>query len=138
MTGGSVYEVAISIPSDTAEAQRIHSLLVGKLKEHNYSEKVIFGVKLAFEEALVNAIVHGNELDRNKNVKVRFSVNDKQVTLEVEDEGPGFRPEDVPDPTAPENLERPCGRGLLLMRAYMTSCDFVPPGNKCRMTRLRE
>lgn len=133
-----MYEQEFRIPSDTVEAQRVHALLMEKLTELNYSEKVIFGVKLAFEEALVNAIVHGNQLDRAKHVRVQFSINEKQVTLEVEDQGPGFCVDDVPDPTAPENLERPCGRGLLLMRAYMTSCDFLPPGNKCRMTRLRE
>ena len=117
---------------------RVQDLILQKLRESHFTEKVIFGVRLSLEEALVNAIKHGNGLDRSKNVHVRFTVNQDHLLVEIEDEGPGFRPEDVPDPTAPENLERPCGRGLLLMRSYMTECQFLAPGNICRMRRVRE
>ena len=55
-----------------------------------------------------------------------------KFAIEIVDEGPGYRPEDIPDPTDPENLDRPCGRGLLLMRHYMTEMAVLPPGNVCR------
>lgn len=132
------FEHILRIPSDTVEGQRVQNLVLEALARLEYGDKVVFGVKLAIEEALVNAIKHGNQLDSGKHVHVRFRADEREFLIEIEDEGPGFRPEDVPDPTAPENIERPCGRGLLLMRAYMTECDFVPPGNICRMRRVRE
>jgi serine/threonine-protein kinase RsbW len=132
------FEHELVFPSDTAEGMRVQDLILQKLREHQFSEKIIFGVRLSLEEALVNAIKHGNGLDRAKTVRVRFTVNPHQLLVEIEDQGPGFRPEDVPDPTAPENLERPCGRGLLLMRSYMTECQFLAAGNICRMRRVRE
>ena len=126
------------LPSDTAEAQRLQLRILAELTAHGYSEKICFGIKLALEEALVNAIKHGNRMDRGKTVRVRYVVNEREFSIEIEDEGPGFDPGDVPDPTDPENLERPTGRGLLLMRSYMTECDFIPPGNLCRMRRVRD
>lgn len=138
INGEQKFECELCFPSDTAEGPRVQSALMERLSAHHYSEKAIFGIRLAVEEALVNAVKHGNQLDRSKNVRVRFTVSEREVVIEIADEGPGFRPEDVPDPTDPENLERPCGRGLMLMRAYMTECDFVPPGNVCRMRRVRE
>lgn len=138
MTVPHEFEKELRIPSDTAEGQRVQNLLIEELRAHAYSDKVLFGIKLAIEEALVNAIKHGNQMDRSKKVHVKYTINDSHFLIQIEDEGSGFRPEDVPDPTAPENIERPCGRGLLLMRAYMTECDFIPPGNICRMRRVRE
>lgn len=132
------FEHELRITSDTAEGQRIQELVVGKLREHGFSEKVIFGIRLAMEEAFVNAVKHGNRMDKDKQVRVSFTVNAAHCLIEIEDQGPGFLPEAVPDPTAPENLERPSGRGLFLMRAYMTECDFLPPGNICRMRRVRD
>lgn len=131
------FQHELQFPSDPALAQQIHADLLSKLKDHRFSDKVVLGIKLAVEEALVNAIKHGNQLDRAKQVRVRYRVDALEFVIEVEDEGPGFKPSDVPDPTAPENLDRPCGRGLLLMRHYMTECDFVHPGNVCRMRRVR-
>ena len=138
MAGASEFDHELCIPSDTTEGHRIQQLLLEKLGEHAYPDKVVFGIRLAIEEALVNAIKHGNQMDRDKQVRVRYSVTPEKFTIEVTDEGSGFRPEEVPDPTAPENLERPCGRGLMLMRAYMQECTFVPPGNVCRMSRTRD
>lgn len=132
------FETELHIASDTAEGLRIQEQVVGLLRAHQYSEKVIFGIRLAMEEAFVNAVKHGNQLDKDKKVRVRFTVNAEHCLIEIEDQGRGFQPEAVPDPTAPENLERPCGRGLLLMRSFMTECHFPPPGNVCRMRRVRE
>lgn len=125
------------IPSDLSEARHVQELIESQLRMCHYEDKEIFGIRLALEEALVNAIKHGNQMDQAKRVHVRFHVSDRTFAIEIRDEGPGFDPEDVPDPTAPENLERPCGRGLLLMRHYMTECEFLPPGNVCRMRRDR-
>lgn len=138
MTEGTPrYETVVRIPSNTAEGQRLQDEIVAQLSGQGFSDRVIFGIRLSIEEALVNAIKHGNQLDPHKQVTVRYTINDEHFAIQIEDEGPGFCPEDVPDPTAPENLERPCGRGLMLMNNYMTECAFIPPGNVCRMRRLR-
>src|SRR5262249_31626806 len=88
------------------------------------SEKDLFSMRLAMEEAIVNAIKHGNKTDPSKAVQVRYRLTDREVVTEIEDEGDGFDPKQVPDPLAPENLERPTGRGLFLIRYYMTSVTF--------------
>ena len=92
---------------------------------------------MALEEALVNAIKHGNQLDRAKSVRVNYHVSPDRFDVQITDEGPGFDPVDVPDPTAPENIERPCGRGLLLMRHYMTEVAYHDRGRTVRMAKVR-
>jgi serine/threonine-protein kinase RsbW len=124
-------------PSDAAEARRVQDEIDQLLTAQHFEDRDVFGIRLALEEALVNAVKHGNQLDRNKHVRVEYRVVDDLFEVTIEDEGPGFNPEDVPDPIAFENLERPCGRGLLLMRHYMTDVVFHPPGNKVTMSKLR-
>ncbi len=126
------------IPSDLAEARRIQSLIEDALRRWGYSEHDIFAIKLALEEALVNAIKHGNQMDPDKKVHIRYAINDRQVEIYVKDEGCGFNPDEVPDPTDPDNIERPCGRGLLLIRGFMTQVEYYPPGNSVRMIKIRE
>jgi serine/threonine-protein kinase RsbW len=87
-------------------------------------------VRLALEEALVNAIKHGNGLDPNKQVHVVCQISAEKVRIVIEDEGIGFRPDDVPDPTEDENLEKPCGRGIMLMRAFLSTVEYNERGNR--------
>ena len=88
---------------------------------------------------MVNAFIkHGNQMDRSKQVHIQFNVNRERFDIRIIDEGNGFALDDVPDPMAPENLERPCGRGLLLMRHYMTEVTFHAPGNRLTMSKVRE
>jgi serine/threonine-protein kinase RsbW len=125
-----------SIPSDLDEARRLQTQIEERLQSlTGFSETEIFAIKLALEEALVNAIKHGNQMDRSKRVHVFYRIIPDRFDIKIVDEGPGFDPEDVPDPTAPENLERPCGRGLLLMRHYMNIIEYVQPGNIVLMSK---
>lgn len=119
----------VTIASDLAEARRVQELVESALQTSEYSERDIFSIKLALEEALVNAIKHGNQMDPDKRVFVAYRICDKRFEIKITDEGEGFNPEDVPDPTAIENLERPCGRGLLLMRGFMTEVAYHGKGN---------
>jgi serine/threonine-protein kinase RsbW len=102
-----------------------------------FTERDVFGVRLALEEAIVNALRHGHRGDPTKSVRVRCLVSPDRILAEVEDQGPGFDPEQVPDPLAPENLERPSGRGLFLMRTYMTWIRFNARGNHVTMCKCR-
>ena len=131
---GHLTEVAI--PSDPVEARRVQDEIEAQLKAHRYSERDIFGIRLALEEALVNAIKHGNQMDRSKKVHIAYRVDAERFDIHITDEGTGFDPQDVPDPTDVENLERPCGRGLWLMRHYMSEVDFGTRGNSVRMSKV--
>jgi serine/threonine-protein kinase RsbW len=102
-----------------------------------YAEKDLFAMRLALEEAVVNGLRHGNRGDPARRVSVRYRVSPEQALVEVEDQGPGFNPDDVPDPLAPENLERPGGRGLLLMRAYLTWVRYNDRGNAVTLCKSR-
>ena len=128
----------VTIPSDLAEARRVQTLIEESLQACAYSEHDIFSIKLALEEALVNAIKHGNQMDPDKRVFVTYKITPNRFEIRITDEGEGFNPEDVPDPTAIENIERPCGRGLLLMRGFMTEVEYHPPGNSVSMAKVRD
>jgi serine/threonine-protein kinase RsbW len=128
----------LTIPSDLSEARRVQDLIEEALQASSYTEHDIFAIKLALEEALVNAIKHGNQMDPEKRVFVVYNVTTERFDIRITDEGPGFNPEDVPDPTAIENLERPCGRGLLLMRGFMTEVEYHGRGNVVSMAKVRE
>ena len=119
------------------EVEAVLEDLVEKLQAAGYSRKEQFGVRLAVEEAIVNAIKHGHRGDPAKQVQVRYRVVAERTTVEVEDEGPGFRPELVPDPLAPENCERDCGRGLLLIRSFMTAVRYNDRGNCVTLCKCR-
>jgi serine/threonine-protein kinase RsbW len=124
-----IEEFEVEIPSDTAAGQEVQARILKMLEDHNFPPRDVFGVRLALEEALVNAIKHGNRMDVNKVVRVGCQVFNEKVRVEIEDQGEGFRPEDVPDPTADENLERPCGRGIMLMRSFMSLIEYNETGN---------
>ncbi len=127
----------VVIPSDLAEARRVQDDIEDALTAAGYGDRDLFAVKLALEEAFVNAIKHGNQMDPAKQVHITYAVTADRFAIHVRDEGSGFNPADVPDPTAPENLERPCGRGLLLIRRFMTDVTYHGAGNVVSMTKVR-
>lgn len=126
------------IPSDLTESRHVQEVIENQLRQCHYEDKEIFGIRLALEEALVNAIKHGNQMDRGKKVYVRFRILADRIDIGVADEGGGFNPEEIPDPLAEENLERPSGRGLFLIRHYMSDVIVHPPGNRLTMYKLRK
>lgn len=124
-----------NIPSDTGEARQILDELLAKLSENGWGEEHTFGIHLAVEEALMNAIKHGNQRDPEKSVYVFYGVTPENLRIVVEDEGDGFNPDDVPDPTLEENLELPSGRGLMLMKTFMTVVEYNDKGNRVEMEK---
>ena len=128
--------VDVVIASDPAEARVVQERIEQLLQERKIPDRDVFCIKLALEEALVNAIKHGNQLDPAKAVRICYRFEADRFEVIIADEGPGFDPEDVPDPTSPENLERPCGRGLMLMKHYMSEVAFSPEGNSVRMCKV--
>jgi serine/threonine-protein kinase RsbW len=130
--------VEFVIPSDLNEGRLIRELIEKQLRKFRFDEKEIFGIRLALEEAIVNAIKHGNQMDHNKRVHVRFHIRPDRFDIGITDEGPGYDPGEVPDPLADENLDRPGGRGRFLMKHYMTEVTVHPPGNHLTMCKVRK
>ncbi|MEX0794587.1 MAG: ATP-binding protein [Pirellulaceae bacterium] len=127
-----------TIPSDTSHAQRLVGELLKYLEQAEWSMADSFAIHLAAEEAIVNAIKHGNKHDPEKSVEVEFKVGPKRVSMEITDEGSGFDPKAVPDPTLDENLDVPSGRGVMLIKAYMTEVRYNERGNSVFMEKVRE
>jgi serine/threonine-protein kinase RsbW len=103
----------------------------------DYPRKDLFAVLLSLHEAVTNAYRHGNRRDPAKCIHIRYVVTADEALFEVADEGMGFDPDRVPSPLTELNLDRPGGRGLFLMRAYMTWVSFNAAGNRVTLARQR-
>ena len=134
---GWTWSLEKRIPSTTEAGHDIIAMLLEELGRFGWADHDVFGIHLAVEEALMNAIKHGNQKDESKFVDVIYRVSGEAVKIEILDEGDGFDPEAVPDPTEEENLEIPSGRGLMLMRSYMTSVVFNESGNQVVMEKFK-
>ncbi len=128
----------IVVPNDLAAAKRPEQMILAEIQRHGYCENCTFAIKLAMEEAITNAFRHGNKADPSKKIRIRYDVTPDVVQIEIEDEGPGFQPEEVPDPTLPENIDRPHGRGIMLMRAYLDVVEYGACGNCVRLVMHRK
>ena len=106
--------------------------------DQDYSDASRFALRLAFEEAVSNAFRHGHAaLPPETPVTVSYCVEPDTVEISVEDQGPGFDPGAIPDPTLDENLVNPGGRGIMLIRAYMSEVSFDRGGRRLNMVYQR-
>ena len=111
--------------------------ILRELEVCGFSKDETFACKLALEEAFSNAVKHGNECDCSKSITVRWAVSPQKVVIVVRDEGRGFEPEQIPDPTHPDRLPLPNGRGIMLMKAYMDEVSFRDQGREVWMVKRR-
>ncbi len=125
------------IPSNVAAGERLLDDVLLQMEGLHWSRHEIFGVHLAVYEALTNAIDHGNCSDAGKLVRFSCGISPRKIRVEIIDEGPGFDPDSLPDPTAPDRLECPGGRGVMLMRAFMSRVEFQDRGNHVVLEKLR-
>lgn len=122
------------MPHDRDRIEQFVQTLMEALERNGYTDASRFAVRLAFEEALSNAYRHGHKhLPADTHAHAGYAVTPEEVTLYIRDQGPGFDPGAVPDPTLDENLENISGRGLMLIRAYMTSVTHNKSGTEVRM-----
>jgi len=132
-----IWQLEETIASRTAEGKRILDGVLQRLEAENWFPHEIFGVHLAMEEAMVNAIKHGNQFADDKRVRVVCKLSNEKLYLQIADEGAGFRIDEVPDCTRDENLEKASGRGIMLMRNFMTCVEYNAAGNCVTMEKLR-
>jgi len=125
------------ITSNLQEARRAESKVLDQARRIGYGETVRFAIRLALAEAINNAIKHGNRCNATKAVEISYSVTEQQAEITVTDQGDGFDPASIPDPTTEENLQKPCGRGIMLMRAYMDEVRFNSKGNAVTLLKRK-
>jgi serine/threonine-protein kinase RsbW len=122
---------------DPSELGPFFDMLEELLWLMDYPRKDVFAVLLSLHEAVTNAYRHGNRRNRCKNIDIRYLITADEALFEVADEGTGFDPDRVPSPLLEANLGRPGGRGLFLMRTYMTWVSFNAQGNRVTLARRR-
>lgn len=126
-------QVKIQIPSIIENIRIVESFIDNSREKFQIEDDIYGNIMVAVTESVNNAIRHGNKFDKDKNVYLSLYVEPNQLRFEVEDEGNGFDPDALTDPTAPENLENPGGRGIFLMRNL---CDDVTFSNNGRTVSL--
>jgi serine/threonine-protein kinase RsbW len=132
-----IWQCDRAIASDTGAGRQILDEVLAQLQAQHWVPHDIFSVHLAMHEALVNAIMHGNRLDAAKQVRVRCRLAPDLIRIEVADEGEGFNPIRVPNPTDPDRLESPNGRGVMLMKAFMSQVEYNDRGNRVVLEKRR-
>ena len=127
----------LRISSRASDAQKVRQAVLPAVKARGYTADARFAIRLALDEAIANAIHHGNRDDASKSIHIEYEVDDDRVSISIRDDGSGFDPSKVPDPTLSENLQKPHGRGIMLMNAYMSRVSFNEQGNCVTMVKDR-
>ena len=128
----------VLLPTSPRAINQVQEQVASLLGEFQFTDRDKFSVRLAMEEALVNAIRHGSKANPKQRVRINFSVDTKRVRIEIEDQGEGFCLEDVPSPTAEENLTKNSGRGIHLLQSFMDVAEYSESGRRLLLEKHRE
>lgn len=123
----------LQLPSKEESITQLELLIENLSDAYNVSEDTFANMMTCLNEALINAIKHGNKMDPNKKVIVNAEVDGKRIIWTVTDEGPGFDYNNLADPTSPENLESLTGRGVYIMKHLADQCIFNSAGNELEL-----
>ena len=123
----------IDILSEISNIRKIETVIDELSSELKINRDAYGKILVATLEAVNNAIIHGNKTDNTKFVKVGFNMDNSNLAITVEDEGNGFNPNSIPDPTAPSNIENLHGRGVYLMTNLADDIEFNSNGNQVKM-----
>ncbi|HYG10650.1 MAG TPA: ATP-binding protein [Pyrinomonadaceae bacterium] len=133
-------KLQLKLPSRIESIAEAAEAAAGLAQRLNLSEEAAFGLDMAVRESVTNAVLHGNKQDESKQVEVVFEDAGDHIVVTVRDEGAGFDPSSVSDPTAAENLLKISGRGILFMRSFMDTVEWEPHpagGTVVRMTKKK-
>ncbi len=119
----------IKIPSDMSNIYRAENLVEELAEELGLGDELIGNISVSVVEAVSNAIQHGNKNDITKIVYLSYQLTDNRLSITVADEGNGFDPDKIPDPTLPENIENLKGRGIFLMQHLSDAVSFDKNGS---------
>jgi len=123
----------LQLPSKQESITLLENLIEEIADKHNISEDTFANMMTSLSEAGINAIVHGNKLDPNKKVIINAEIEGRRIIWTVTDEGEGFDYNNLPDPTAPENIENLTGRGVFIMKHLADQCIFNAKGNEIEL-----
>lgn len=112
------------VPSNPDLLPDIEEYVLSKISDLGLSEEKLDNLALSVGEAASNSIVHGNMCDESKKVKISIEIDEKMIIIKFKDQGQGFSPERVPDPTAPENILKDNGRGIHIMKTFLDRVDY--------------
>lgn len=126
-------EKKINIASEIENLREVEKVIDEISAEYNIGSEIYGNILIASLEAANNAVSHGNKLDPSKRVDITLTIKGNRLTVITKDEGPGFDYENVPDPTAPENIENVNGRGIFLMRQLSDGLEFHEDGRISEM-----
>ncbi len=115
-------------------AELVHDMLE-LLEQERWKQDDVFAIRMAVEEAVMNAIKHGNAEDLSKKVMVHLRIEPDRFYAKITDEGGGFCPDDVPDPTDDANLEKTSGRGVMLIKSFVDECRYNKCGNSVELVK---
>jgi serine/threonine-protein kinase RsbW len=138
MTAKPLRTFELTIPSRLEELEAVQKLVNEATTALGLPEDLAYWMELSVSESVINAIRHGNQFDPAKKAHVRISSDGEKLEIVVEDQGSGFRLEDLADPTQAENLLKPCGRGILIIRSFMDEVNLSPReggGSRLRMMK---
>jgi serine/threonine-protein kinase RsbW len=121
-------KIRIEIPSLTENIRMIESFIDNVKEKYHLNDDIYGNIMIAVTEAVINAIKHGNQNQSAKNVALSLSFADNVIKFKVEDEGQGFEYDKLPDPTSPENIDKPGGRGIFLMKHLADEVNFAERG----------
>ncbi|MDZ7765366.1 MAG: ATP-binding protein [Melioribacteraceae bacterium] len=127
---GTIFEK--EIPSDPELMPEVEQFILDVAKKVNLNEDKYNSISLAVAEAISNSIKHGNKNDKTKKVNIKIKTEDDKLIVILKDQGKGFDPADIPDPTQPENILKDSGRGLFIMRSLLDDLryNFTPDGTE--------
>ena len=128
----------LTVPSRLEEMANVHTLVEEAIREYNLSEDLAHWIELTISESMINAIQHGNKCDPEKKATLKISSDGNSIEITVEDQGKGFQLDDVADPTNVENLLKPSGRGILIIRSFMDEVNLSrreDGGSRLRMVK---
>ncbi|MEN8250790.1 MAG: ATP-binding protein [Bacteroidota bacterium] len=120
--------INIQIPSLPENVRIIESFIDNAKEKFNLNDDIYGNIMISVTESVNNAIKHGNKNLKSKNVSITLHLNEDRIFFRVEDEGNGFDYHNLPDPTAPENIEKPSGRGIFLMKHLADEVEFSNNG----------
>jgi serine/threonine-protein kinase RsbW len=132
-----IWEYDDSLSSNAEAASGFVRQIAKKLNQLDWPESDIFAVHMALEEALINAIKHGNRLDASKPVKVLVRIHQYIFYARIQDQGPGFDPDAVPDPSDDANLDKTSGRGVALIKNFVDFVEYNSAGNAVEFRKSR-
>jgi serine/threonine-protein kinase RsbW len=125
------------LESDISSLAKVEQIIEEIKDLHKIPEDIYGNILVSLTEAVNNAIRHGNKLDPDKMVEFSFESNEKEFLFKIQDKGVGFDPDKIPDPTLPENIDKPDGRGIFIMKNLSDEVKFEDEGRRVEITFYR-